>query len=1635
MQLIRNTEKKTQSVAQTQTLTFLMPMAGSGNMIASGSVSSLQQPSLMDHEESKNEPNLHNLSRQKWIHQMKCRREEAIVLNTERNLIKKALYENPEIFHKNANLRFQHDWIDMMPPDMDINNAMFDGASQQYLLSSGTGGVLSPQHAKQSRPRLSLPQSSPSSSRGRAQTHTYTVPSTSTSATGMTKEDVYTGVTTAALPEPVRRRSISGIIAGTTDIPTPVAHSFLQHTVGIEELRNHLNDHTTSASALTSAVLGEDMHGQYPSGDSLKYSTELLSKYTHPAKRVTSKHKKPYDQHIKTSNNTKPPNGNELTKKAGNHPDTSNAGSDSGDSGLHEHSSDETEHSSDEESEDNNTLIDCLFLVGPEEEELNQFVDSVLDEFLETNSNANTVQDNTSFAKANNTNISTESGKESRPRSTRNLMFTNPEQITKPLPAVLKKTSPSIAADMMFMTSDDPLVETEVLPKFCFPRGIETTVAILPTKVSLMSPTRRKPSPRYTNKQRILFQSKTSSGASNCNRFVFLLSNHTSNQFGICMTIPRIVTLERRNKSIKVKTCYCLTILTAYPFFSFFFQLLTEYVNMKGFCVDATSFVTKQAAGDLLQYELRQLESFAMKLIRHAIPHPGQSLLFSFTMNMIRQEILIKRLLIGNRVEENCVGTLLWALPILLKNFELDLILEVIGCLLTEMKVVVRCKNLEILSACILSFVYLLRPLKWVCPTIVILPASMHDFLDSPVPVILGVESTPQSFVMTNGLIVVDPEQKVIHWHPSDLVTKKALTLPKVNRLQQQLKPLMDNILKLTKKLKKKKTLAISTNELSSNSTTSRPPSHDKSNANQTQTRADENSTNSDSDDATSTDPPTTPDNKHPRPVSMPAPKTNNIFGNVTVNDDDYVQSPLLASAIATFSTTVSLHMQKVVYTAIHMKWKLHQLKQQQQIDLANVPREPTQSVSSKHNIASDESITSDASTIFSNDNSGSHNYGSAAFNHAPPPPTGADWFIQQELGSGGVTFMQSFIQSQMFCNYIQQEEEEKEKRAQVQKKIQAKACKDHTKKRHESGDVEECSLGDSVVDDDDISVMKTEGVDDVDDTDLHSLEFKVNLSPPPPLERKDSVRPLHSTRSNHPRATPRLDQNTLPLLPDDADTYAHLMHNPLNSPRKDPLISLFSVILTGSYPMSQHQLDELLSKYERVYAKVNEEEIISNEVRPESETVMVTSTDTDTDASAHTNRYPVYVEDTEPLEVGLLCNGRCGGLANTSSCTNICLDMWEQRAQQLRRQASVVDIIRRRGSTMTPGTKKPKTPTGSNSQHPPPHAHPPSGVSGKVHLSSGNLTGLDLYRNTLPKRHKRETIGQYTHRTALITGRSEGAILAELNFVSDDGVAPQATSSSAGNVHASASTQNQQGLSQAQPHHTHGTPRELTHSHSHTSMLISSASSSSLLSTHSHLLPRHLQLKEVSTDFHSHSIDNPHDSQPSAKNHMSPAVLAIARQRKRKKYMKQQLFQHQHWLAQQDTIRKAVVLIQKECRGYIVRNNINIIISSLLQRKQRVINQRRDSVSTIEGSDSVCDEEYGHGYSEDMSQDEENPDRGTNNPQGSDSFTPTAHCKDTSEHEVVMEKEEVQILCTEIVMILKISYINQIINILQMIW
>ncbi|KAK4408181.1 DENN domain-containing protein 5B [Sesamum angolense] len=112
---------------------------------------------------------------------------------------------------------------------------------------------------------------------------------------------------------------------------------------------------------------------------------------------------------------------------------------------------------------------------------------------------------------------------------------------------------------------------------------------------------------------------------------------------------------------------------------------------------------------------------------------------------------------------EEAVSLSLWSTATICRVLSLESILSLVTGVLLEKQVVVLCPNLGVLSAVVLSLIPIIRPFEWQSLFLPILPGKMVDFLDAPVPFIVGIQhKLPDLKMRTSNLVRVNiPKTKV----------------------------------------------------------------------------------------------------------------------------------------------------------------------------------------------------------------------------------------------------------------------------------------------------------------------------------------------------------------------------------------------------------------------------------------------------------------------------------------------------------------------------------------------------------------------------------------------------------------------------------------------------------------------------------------------------------------------------------------------------------------------------------------------------------------------------------------------------------------------------------------------------------
>ncbi|KAK7281284.1 hypothetical protein RIF29_09118 [Crotalaria pallida] len=106
--------------------------------------------------------------------------------------------------------------------------------------------------------------------------------------------------------------------------------------------------------------------------------------------------------------------------------------------------------------------------------------------------------------------------------------------------------------------------------------------------------------------------------------------------------------------------------------------------------------------------------------------------------------------------EEEATALSIWAVACMCGTLRLEHMLTFFAAALLEKQIVVVCSNLGILSASVLSVIPLIRPYRWQSLLMPVLPNDLLEFLDAPVPYIVGIRNKTNEVQskLTNATVV-----------------------------------------------------------------------------------------------------------------------------------------------------------------------------------------------------------------------------------------------------------------------------------------------------------------------------------------------------------------------------------------------------------------------------------------------------------------------------------------------------------------------------------------------------------------------------------------------------------------------------------------------------------------------------------------------------------------------------------------------------------------------------------------------------------------------------------------------------------------------------------------------------------------
>jgi hypothetical protein len=202
---------------------------------------------------------------------------------------------------------------------------------------------------------------------------------------------------------------------------------------------------------------------------------------------------------------------------------------------------------------------------------------------------------------------------------------------------------------------------------------------------------------------------------------------------------------NNNNKSnidyVEYESTVCYAFITRFPFFEFFFQVIfdmitTERLTRMEAAIQQSESHLKYCRQTYQYLPTKELEDILHRLGTLKKPKFGEFLNFQMTPNMKQISYLRDFPLLN--YAEHYSNLAEWALPSLLSWMPVETLVWAISLLMSEAKLVVVGQEAGMVSCAVMGLLVLLRPLEWVAPLIPMLPCKLIDFIDSPVPILVG---------------------------------------------------------------------------------------------------------------------------------------------------------------------------------------------------------------------------------------------------------------------------------------------------------------------------------------------------------------------------------------------------------------------------------------------------------------------------------------------------------------------------------------------------------------------------------------------------------------------------------------------------------------------------------------------------------------------------------------------------------------------------------------------------------------------------------------------------------------------------------------------------------------------------------
>ncbi|KAJ0626964.1 putative cDENN domain, uDENN domain, tripartite DENN domain, DENN domain lobe protein [Helianthus annuus] len=151
-------------------------------------------------------------------------------------------------------------------------------------------------------------------------------------------------------------------------------------------------------------------------------------------------------------------------------------------------------------------------------------------------------------------------------------------------------------------------------------------------------------------------------------------------------------------------------------------------------------------------------------------------------MSMIPDKVKFKLAAI-----EEAVSLSNWTTITICRALSLQNILLLLAAVLLEKQVIITSPNLGVLSATVLSLIPMILPFEWQSLFLPVLPGKMFDFLDAPVPFVVGILHKPANKMRSNNLVHVNLADNQVEMSSLPVLPKQRELMNKLGPLHARL--------------------------------------------------------------------------------------------------------------------------------------------------------------------------------------------------------------------------------------------------------------------------------------------------------------------------------------------------------------------------------------------------------------------------------------------------------------------------------------------------------------------------------------------------------------------------------------------------------------------------------------------------------------------------------------------------------------------------------------------------------------------------------------------------------------------------------------------------------------------------------